>query len=593
MDKREQFDRLNKLLANVREDYSLESIHDALIVWYAQYALGLDPDECSERIVEDRRAEGVDAVLVDNKNFILYFVQACFVGKFENTKSNYGENDVKNTLMGLKFLLSGDYKGKITPELENLIDEYHEYDKTGDYTTKVLFLTAKNEPVDDKFIIAFNEEFKDVEVQFIGFDNILEFYQNDYLILRSPAPDKISFELLSAPLEKSRPFRSVVFTIKAKELAKTYSEHREKLFQQNVRNPMGLGKRINDLIFNTATSDVDSSNFWYFNNGIHIVCKNANVTTGKKVIVLTSPQIINGAQTTHAVYEAYKNGQLKEDVEILVKAIESDDKKFVDHVTLFSNSQNAIRLRDLSSNDEVQDKVQRILRDTYRFFYQRKRGEFETNYPTDEIKKKEFGQKYRDKIIDNEKASLIYLATYLGKPVEAKTDKWKVFLKDGGYYYDIFDSDSENLAERILFCWKLMKFIEKKKREFRGEYNVEKKKENPDASVLDRYFITQADFFIGRLMRYYLEKEGHRLDVTADILKLNDLIDSDDLVIVDAYDKSVDQVSKQIQREKRKPSYYMNKFFKEAKHIVLILERIEIEATGKSNNYNFGLFEKK
>jgi hypothetical protein len=134
------------------------------------------------------------------------------------------------------------------------------------------------------------------------------------------------------------------------------------------------------------------------------------------VITLTDAQIINGAQTTYALIEAYKNGELKENVEVLIKMIETDDKNFLENVTLYTNSQNAIRLRDLCSNDEIQLKIQKILLDSYQYFYERKRGEFDSLYPTIDAKRKLLRDNFKVKVISNEKAAQSFLAMYLDKP---------------------------------------------------------------------------------------------------------------------------------------------------------------------------------
>lgn len=117
-----------------------------------------------DRIVKDKHAEGVDAVLIDEINYRLIFIQAKTVENFDNTKNNFPENDIKLTLEGIRLLVRGDYKGKITPELENLIDEYHELDKIGNYKTSIIFLTLKKPATDNKYIINFQDEFRDTRL---------------------------------------------------------------------------------------------------------------------------------------------------------------------------------------------------------------------------------------------------------------------------------------------------------------------------------------------------------------------------------------------------------------------------------------------
>ena len=493
---------------------------------------------------------------------------------WRNTKKNFSENDVKSTLDGIRLLLRGDYKGKITPELENLVNEYHELDRTGDYKTAILFLTLKKKPVDDKYIQNFKNDFKQIEVEFYDFDGLFDFYVNKYLILRAAPPERISFEVLTNLLSKDTPHKSRVFTCKGKELARMYNDYRERIFQQNVRYSLGVrSKSINRQILETATNDERSKKFWYFNNGITIICKKINETASEKVINLYNAQIINGAQTTYAMYEAYKDGNLKDNVEVLIKAIETDDKNFVESVTLYTNSQNAIRLRDLCSNDEIQLKIQKILLDSYKYFYERKRGEFDSLYPTIEEKRKLLGDYYKVKVFSNENAAQSFLAMFLNKPAQAKSEKGRIFLKDkAGFYDDIFNKNDEVFAEKILMSWKLLKYIEMRKKEYNKKYKVAQNLTENEMDKIYKYdFLLHSEYFILNIFKDFL-KDGE-FDINtkkSDLLGIISKIDSNDNQILNYYETIRNVLKEYMDILRKQPGYYHNKFFKNEKSIGLV-----------------------
>lgn len=574
MNEKDFFDRFMALLQNVKDKHELETVHDALILWFGENYLFLDPDELKERIVSDKRAEGVDAILIDQIDYELIFIQAKIVDNFDNTKSNFPESDLKSTLDGIRFLLRDDYKGKITPELENLVDEYHELDKTGDYRTRIIFLALKKQPVDDKFIKSFNQDFPSIIVDFYGFEWLLDFYENKYLPMRAAPPEKVSFEVLTDLLRKNTPSASRVFTCKGKELARIYNDYRERIFQQNVRYSLGVrSKSINRQILETATNDERSPSFWYFNNGITIICKRINEASSGKVINLDNAQIINGAQTTYALYEAYKNGALKDDVEVILRVIETDDKDFIENVTLYTNSQNAIRLRDLCSNDEIQRRIQSILLGSYQYFYERKRGEFDSLYPTVTAKKKLLGDSYRLRIISNENAAQSFLAIYLDKPAQAKSEKGRIFLKDkAGFYDDIFNQSDDLIAEKMLLSWKLLKYIEKYKTEYNKQYKVAEDLPDDQKNEIYKYdFLRHSEYFILNIFRDFLRNGGFDINSHKDnLLMVVSKIDSDDKQIQKYYETIRDVMADYIGELKKDPKYYHNKFFKNEKSIALI-----------------------
>ena len=88
-----------------------------MILWYGENCLCLILT-MSRRIVLDSHAEAIDAVLVDQLNFQLILLQAKTVQKYEDVAKSYSENDVKLTLEGARFLLRGDYHGRITQNLK-------------------------------------------------------------------------------------------------------------------------------------------------------------------------------------------------------------------------------------------------------------------------------------------------------------------------------------------------------------------------------------------------------------------------------------------------------------------------------------------
>ena len=576
MNEKDFFDRFKRVLNRMKELYNLDNLHDALIVWYAENVLFLDPEDTIERIVTDRHGESVDAFLVDENNSKLIFVQAKTVDDFNHTKNNFPENDIKKTLEGVRFLIKGEYKGKITPELENLVDEYHDKEKKGIYKTQILFLTLKQKPTDYKFIESFEKEFENLEVEIVDFTRLKDFYENDYLVRLSEPPKKISFQVKTNILKKDNPYKSRVFTVKAEEIARMYSEHKETIFQQNVRYFLGLrSKSINEQIYHTAIKNETSHLFWYFNNGITMICKKINISTSEKVIFLERPQIINGAQTTYALYKAYEEGNLKDEAEVLIRVIETDDKDLIESITLYTNSQNAIRLRDLCSNDKIQIKIQKTV-EGYNYFYERKRGEFDNKYPTKEEKRKVLGNNYQERVISNEKAAQAFLAFYLDKPAQAKSGKKRIFMKDeSGFYRDIFDENDEILSEKLIFAWKLLSFIEKRKQLFKKIYTKlnEISKDDEKEKIYKFDFILHSEYFILNLFKDFLKNKGYNIENNRnDILKLIEIMENDEEpnIMKEIYDQIIKTLAEYIEEVRKQPNYYHNKFFKNEKSIGLI-----------------------
>ena len=72
---------------------------------------------------------------------------------------------------------------------------------------------------------------------------------------------------------------ALVAIVDGHELAKLQVEYRYRLFQRNVRYFIGLGsgQRVNQGILNTLQTAEGRRQFWYFNNGVAVVCDSVEV----------------------------------------------------------------------------------------------------------------------------------------------------------------------------------------------------------------------------------------------------------------------------------------------------------------------------
>src|SRR5699024_6158824 len=73
------------------------------------------------------------------------------------------------------------------------------------------------------------------------------------------------------------------------------------LFEENIREYLGGTSGINKGIIKTLKDPEDIGNFFYYNNGITIICSYAKADSKKIQIIV--PQIVNGCQTVNSIVE--------------------------------------------------------------------------------------------------------------------------------------------------------------------------------------------------------------------------------------------------------------------------------------------------
>lgn len=245
--------------------------------------------------------------------------------------------------------------------------------------------------------------------------------------------------------------RGIQCTVKAEELVKflglngSPTQIDDGLFRENVRLYLGQKNAINGNIRRTLLGR-HRYQFWYLNNGITIVCEKYEYQPRLSTpIRVTCAQIVNGCQTANEIYDSFRlSAECLLGVTVSVKIIETAEETLVGNIAEATNSQTAIRGRDLRANDDVQHKLEVSLA-ALGFSYERKRNQHI--------------DKAADKRVDALRAGQAVLAYYLGKPDKAKTASEQIFES----LYDEVFNPKRFIASDFLVATQLLNMIEVRK----------------------------------------------------------------------------------------------------------------------------------
>ena len=234
----------------------------------------------------------------------------------------------------------------------------------------------------------------------------------------------------------------------------------ESVFEDNVRIYLKQRSKINKGIKETALSS-DAHRFFYYNNGITITCSSFNYPKQQRspIIELENFQVVNGGQTIHSLYEAFREDNNNfGDMDILCRIYETKNEKLSTEIVEYTNSQNPVSSRDIRSNDYLQRKLEKDLL-TQGYFYERKKNQYQNEE--------------KPKRIDAEKAGQALCSFFHLKPGEAKNLKRKVF---GEEYENIFHDELN--SEDIILSYEILSHIDEQKTLARKEIaNGEKAKD--------------------------------------------------------------------------------------------------------------------
>jgi len=221
------------------------------------------------------------------------------------------------------------------------------------------------------------------QVEFVHFnhDKIVE-------VLRKTKAINTTLQLKGAATIETFNFKRVLIgRIPVANIAEIFEEFDIQLLERNVRRYLGLhSNRVNSEISNTLIDPTKRDDFYFFNNGITIVCRKLaynGLQTSDYAVNVEGMQVINGGQTCKTIQLTLKEhpelrAQLANvDVLVRIYELESDSDGFIKAITYATNSQNPVDLRDLHSNDAVQKNLEIGLKELG-FEYRHKRDDAES-----------------------------------------------------------------------------------------------------------------------------------------------------------------------------------------------------------------------
>jgi hypothetical protein len=184
--------------------------------------------------------------------------------------------------------------------------------------------------------------------------------------------------------------KSFLLVIPGQVLADLYFKYGERLLEQNVRTFLQFRGKVNKGIRNTINNAPHM--FFSYNNGISATATEVELNEDStKIKAVKNLQIVNGGQTTAAIFNAYK--QDKADlsniyVQVKLSVVKSEiQAELVPKISECSNTQNKVSAADFSSNHAFHLRVEELSRQiiapqkegsllSTQWFYERTRGQY-------------------------------------------------------------------------------------------------------------------------------------------------------------------------------------------------------------------------
>lgn len=411
-------------------------------------------------IIDGANDGGIDAWILENG--IITLIQTKY-----NTSHSY--ESVLDFIEKMEKFIRRDFS-KRKEKLFDIYDKFNEAEyKKIYYITNIKFCEEDRKSLEQK-MKKFNEDFeeKEIELNILDIDGILNFIQDAL----SEIPKKFKGKRINLQIEryfKNKEQTTIIGEVMLKELADFVDKGKDYLYISNIRNYLGKNA-INKEI--SKTYKESPKDFWYYNNGITIVCDDFEeipLNSSACQLKITTPQIVNGCQTSSTIHREWKQSSLEErnnqEGTILVKVIIDKKGKKKPKITRYTNSQTAVTGKDFFSLQNFHKQLKKDFKELG-FIYEIQRKEISASNKKKTKYSYLFKEDFDNKILAKEMTQA-YTAGIHFLPGKAKSPS--NIVPGGKYYEKIFSEDAPIDPRIYLYPYAVMHY---------GSEILEHKKDN-------------------------------------------------------------------------------------------------------------------
>lgn len=343
----------NKILTELGQDYYKENFPNdgqRFVAWYLRNIHNLDTFETKDCITDGAGDKQIDAVYIDNQSCTIYIIQGKFYGG--DTVDAEPLREVLSSwiqIQDLAHLQEGanhNLQVKISEMATALEDDYEVCFEL--ITTSSLTDSAKRD------LEVFQKKLSDNETlsaNLVVVDNeTLRFKYNEALNRNRPY---INHEF---NLEEGKYMelmidgtKAVVAALPLKDCVKIPGIKDGSLFRKNVRQSLGSSNKVNKGIARTIKNN--AGDFFFLHNGITAICSQMSVHN--RILSVKELNVVNGCQSLSTIFSCSELAKKADNAYILFRFYEISDAERADSISTSTNSQSAVKARDLRSNDKA------------------------------------------------------------------------------------------------------------------------------------------------------------------------------------------------------------------------------------------------
>ncbi len=343
---------LEKIENEIRNNYYITNYSNdgqRFVAWYLRNIYNLDENETKYAVTDGTDDKCIDGVYIDDTNSIIHIIQ----GKYYKSSNVNAEplREVLSSWLQLKNLVKMQ-EGANTKLKQRLSDVSNALDEDYDIEFELLIPHELTKSAQDDLRI-FQEQIGTTD-EFSASLSIVDEEELERRYDLSLGQEKPDIEY-SIPLEigkyinmKIANVNVIIAAVPLKECIKIPHIKDGTLFKKNVRQSLGLNNQVNKGIKDTIYNNSDK--FFFYHNGITAICSKMELNDNN--LTLKGLSVVNGCQSLNTILSCSEKVKEENGSYIMFRFYEVPDRETGDKISTSTNSQSAVKARDLRSNDK-------------------------------------------------------------------------------------------------------------------------------------------------------------------------------------------------------------------------------------------------
>ena len=350
-----ELEMYDKIREEIKLDYYVQNFPNEgqrFVAWYLRNVHLRDMNEAKDDITDGTDDKQIDAIVIDEDKSTIFVIQGKFIGAEKIDGAPLRE--VLSSWVQLKDLIrlqavgNVKLKRKLSEVAIALEDDYEVAFEL--ITTGSLTESAEKDLATFQAQIASKADDFDAVIDLVDSDELKRRY--DIALERENPSIKHTLLLENGKYLKMRiaGTQVILAALQLKDCLSIPGIKDGTLFQKNVRQSLGLSNTVNKGIKSTIYSD-KHRDFFFFHNGVTAIC-NKMVFKDDKTVELQGLSVVNGCQSLNTIISCSERVKVIEDTCVMFRFYEIPQRDRADSISISTNSQSAVKPRDLRSNDK-------------------------------------------------------------------------------------------------------------------------------------------------------------------------------------------------------------------------------------------------